>query len=511
MASAATHLENGLLRSEPSRPDRGYRRVLLEYGLLSSFLFTLAVWLFTHGYHNELAVRSWTKILGVLDAPQTRLEYLSLAYPHLPLYLLIPFRYLPGLDTPLAPVILAVLLVSGLLVYWYRQLAKGALHQPYRILALGFLLANPFILWSSTSSGAHALAFVLYYILCVSMARLVITHDIRSFMLLGCTMALLFFADERTPFLVIAVAPLLPLLLPPVILQRRAASAYLVIFLPVIFSVLGWIYLNWMFFREPWQWLTLPDSAFRGAWAEIMSYTWLRDHGGQFFRPLVLASGFAALLVPWLIGLLCSLRPMTPQWRACLVMTVVPIIATALATADSFLAHPFLMLFLLVPAMMAALASWPQITNRRPVLLIAGLGLSAVLSWGSMFWFSSPDFANWTSALSGQTIPPDREADERLGAWLAAHRDPTLLDSRLAAWVIAARGDAQGLRLQFTREFRLNLLGQLTAPQLVIPDPTTGLGASDLLNRRYPTLFAQGWPGYRLLYYDAPWRVYHRD
>jgi hypothetical protein len=192
-------------------------------------------------------------------------------------------------------------------------------------------------------------------------------------------------------------------------------------------------------------------------------------------------------------------------------MTTLPIIATALATADSFLPHPFLMLFLLVPAMMAAIVLWPQSANHRPFLLIAGLGMSAMLSWGGMFWISNPDFANWAAALRGQTLPPARVADTRLGAWLAFHRDPTLLDSRLAAWVIAARGDAHGLRLPFTREFRLNLLGQLDTPQVAVPDPTIGPGATDLLNQHYPKLYTQGWPGYTLVYDNPPWRVYRRD
>lgn len=510
MGRAASPRPSERLPSEAARRDRGYRPVLVGYVLLASLFAGCSFWLFAHGYRNEAAIRSWTQILGILDAPHTRLEYLTLAYPHLPLYLLIPFRYVPGLDTPLAPAFLAALLGSGLLACWYQQLGRG-LGQPYRLLAVGALLGNPLILWSLTTSGTHAIALVLVYVLCLAIAHLATAGEIRSFMMVGCTLALLFFADERTPYLVVAFVPLLPLLLPTGILRRGAVSAYLAVFQPVVFAVLGWSYLNWMFFQDPWHWLLVPESAFRGAWAEIGTHPWLRDHGGQLITPLVLSAVFAVILSPWLVWLLGCLGFNTPEWRACFVMTALPVIATALATADSFLPHPLLMLFLLVPAMMAGVVLWPQGAKRQRVLLIAILGMSTVLSWGSVFWFSSPDFANWAAALRGRTVPPTRVADARLGAWLGVHRDPTLLDGRLAAWVVAARGDAHGLRLPFTREFRLNLLDQLAAPQVAVPDPTIGLGASDRLNQRYPKLYGQGWPGYTLVYDDPPWRVYRRD
>ncbi|MFQ5356258.1 MAG: hypothetical protein ACE5DY_07210, partial [Mariprofundaceae bacterium] len=58
---------------------------------------TLTSWLLSHGFMYDEAMIRWAKVLGVLGSEEIRLENLSLLYPHLPLYSLVPFYYLPGL------------------------------------------------------------------------------------------------------------------------------------------------------------------------------------------------------------------------------------------------------------------------------------------------------------------------------------------------------------------------------------------------------------------------------
>ncbi len=58
----------------------------------------------------------------MLDASEVHLEYIGLMHPHVPIYLLAPFYYLPGLATPAAPYLLSVLCGGLLLAIWNYHL-----------------------------------------------------------------------------------------------------------------------------------------------------------------------------------------------------------------------------------------------------------------------------------------------------------------------------------------------------------------------------------------------------
>ncbi len=74
------------------------------------------------------------------------------------------------------------------------------------------------------------------------------------------------------------------------------------------------------------------------------------------------------------------------------------------------------------------------------------------------------------------------------------------------------RGRASGLLPPSDEAFALSLLfSRIDAPFVAVPDPQTGNGSQDLLNKAFPLLFRQGAPGYRLIYENANWRLFKRN
>jgi len=78
--------------------------------------------------------------------------------------------------------------------------------------------------------------------------------------------------------------------------------------------------------------------------------------------------------------------------------------------------------------------------------------------------------------------------------------------------VIAARGDAKGLALSFSRQFKSALRERIPdVAQIVVPDPETVHGKRDLLNVRHPQLYEHGLKGFHRVYDRLGWRVYRKN
>jgi len=108
-------------------------------------------------------------------------------------------------------------------------------------------------------------------------------------------------------------------------------------------------------------------------------------------------------------------------------------------------------------------------------------------------------------------MPSTSDGDLQLGLWLRKHRQPTLIYERSAYKVIAARGDATGLMLSFSREFKTAMRERSpSVDQVAVPAPNSLLGGRDKINFRYPNLYDHGMKGFKLVYDSLGWRVYRR-
>jgi len=190
-------------------------------------LAALTSWLLSHGFMYDEAMVRWAKVLGVLGSEEIRLENLSLLYPHLPLYSLVPFYYLPGMSFGAAPYFVSVLFVClllGIFLYHIRQEEVNAFK---RLLLVFLLVLHPAFLWGGTNGSQLAMSMVMFYLLYHACQSMIAEHDVRSYISLGIILAVFFFVDGSAVFLFVALLPMLAVIAPRRLMMASPVSILL--------------------------------------------------------------------------------------------------------------------------------------------------------------------------------------------------------------------------------------------------------------------------------------------
>ncbi|MDX8376523.1 MAG: hypothetical protein R8L53_00700 [Mariprofundales bacterium] len=487
---------------------------LLPLFALITIIFSLLLyWLFTNGYINDMATLRWSKVLAVYAEDEFRMEHLSLLYPHFPLYILIPFYFLPGLAEAAAPYITSILFAVILIVLWNKQLQKAGYHYSQRLLFTLLISIHPIMLWTATNGSHMTLSMLMFFLLYLAAQRIITEHSLQAYMVLGMVLAFYFYIDAMALFLFIALLPMLAIVTPKKLLFESPVSVYIITSIPFIFVVLSWSYMNWIFHGDAWFFLSEPRSAFLGDFQDIQHLSWLAEYGGEFFAPMFVFLGYMLLCYPIILYVLYKTRNNPARLRASFVMFLHPSLALAFATSEYFLGHPAIIMILIQAGVMAEMTLIPPHTRMANAMLVLFLALSVAGGWWWFAHYPSKDMDNWFTAVQGEQVEVSESlGDLRLGRWLDKNRLPTLMDHDSAYRVLVARGDADGMVLPFSSRFKLALRNrELAIEQVAIPDPSQGLrGTRDRINRSSPQLYDNGMFGYKLAYDRDGWRVYQR-
>lgn len=471
----------------------------------------LTVWLLEHHYLNDSALLRWTKLLSVLDASYIHLEYIGLMHPHVPIYLLAPFYYLPGLATPAAPYLLSVLCGGLLLAVWNYHLRLKRYGLRSRALLIFLAAANPLFLWAVTNGSEKALSLLMYYLFCFAVLRTLLQRDSRAIIMLASALAGYFFVDERTFFLVVAFLPLIPMVAPPNMLRESPLSVFFVISLPVALAAASWFYLNWIFHGDARIFLNVSDSAFLGELLNSRQSDWLLNFGGSWVMPTLATLLLAVAAFPGIVWQATVVWRSPRLRRGVLTFFLVPVLAVGVGSSSYFLGHPMEMLFLLNAGSMVGLLLLPRARLRQKTLAAVFLLLGDLFGGMLFFWNPSPDMLEWRLAVTGQGSAATYMDERRLGQFLAANRLPTLMDERASYRIIAARGDTQGLVLSYMPAFKLALQrADPAVAQVVVINPAHRRAYMDGITQQYPGLYANGMPGYNLVYRSSDWHVYRQ-
>jgi hypothetical protein len=499
-------------------------QTLLIFALSLTILGTTAIWLLDHAFISDMALNRWAKILALMGAGDFRLENLGLLYPHAPAYLLIPFYYLPNIIKPAAPYFVSCIFGALLLTIWNYHLQEKRYALSDRVLMVVLVAIHPLFLWAVTSGVQNGLSLVMFYLLYLASVRLIREADTRSFIMLGLVLAGYFFVDERTFFIFIAFLPLLPLIAPRNMLDASPASVYLVITMPLIISIIGWAYLNLVFENGAWHFVNSPYASFRGAWQKTPDVEWLREYGGDFLKPMLISFAIGIVSYPVILWLIARARRHLKLLRGTEVLFVHLGLASGFATAAFFLSHPVDMLFLSAAGVMAGIVLLPHEPLWKRRGLYALLLASVVGGWLTLIWKPTEEMHRWIDAFRGVQLEDKFAGDTSLGQWLNANRVPTLIDDHAAYRAIVARGDAEGLLLSFSPQFKTTLRSDHPyIEQIAVLDPMYSnrdqdahgqdmltQRMPDMVTQRYPELYRKGMEGYRLVYDKDHWRVYRR-
>lgn len=318
--------------------------------------------------------------------------------------------------------------------------------------------------------------------------------------------------DGSAIFIFVALLPLLVVIAPIRAVMVSPVGLYLIVGTPFAFAVGTWAYMNWIFEGDPLFFITNADSAFMGGMLHIQDFPWLQQYGGQFFMPLIAATGYMLVAYPVSVYLLLDTMDNSYRFRASFVLLLHPLIAIAIATSQYYLMHPFEILGLISAGVMAELTFIKMQSRREFFLLVIFMLISSVGGWWLFSQAGNPEMKHWMQALQGDTHQDSsNDADLALGLWLKHNRQQTMLYDRGAYEVIAARGDAKGLVLSFSNEYKSNIRERIPdVAQLAVPDPMTVRGRRDKMNIRYPNLYDFGMKGFSLVYDHLGWRVYRK-
>ena len=471
------------------------------------------VWILSNGFYLENAIEHWSMVVATLDARDVVLENLTFLMPHLPLYILIPFYYIPGLDSGAAPYLVSLLAAGVLLWRWLRDMNDVEHSHLRQAILLLLVVIHPAFLWAATSGGHIAMSMIAFYLLYRAVQHVILLHDLHAYIMLAAVFFFFFFIDGSAVFIFVALLPLLVVVAPMRTIMVSPASLYLIVGTPFAIAVGTWAYMNWIFEGSFVHFITDADSAFLGGMLHINDYPWLRDYGGQFFKPLLAATGYMLVAYPVTVYLLLDTIDNNYRFRATFVLMIHPLIAIAIATSQNYLTHPFEILTLISAGLMAELTYVKMQTKREFVLLVLFMVVSVVGGWWLFVQTGNPQMQQWVGALHGENrmIASSKDSDLKLGLWLKQHREKTLIYERSAYKVIAARGDAKELMLSFSLEFKMAMRERIPSAMLIaVPEPHSIRGKRDKINIRFPNLYEHGLKGFKLVYDRLGWRVYRK-
>jgi len=481
--------------------------------VLASMLITLAIWILSNGFFLESALKSWAIVISALGSDEVLLENLTMLTPHLPLYLLIPFYYIPGLDTGAAPYLVSIIASIFLLFLWANDLKDVEITQVRLAVLAVLMVLHPAFLWAATSGGHITLTMVAFYLLYRAAQHIITDHDIHSYMSMAVVFAVFFFVDGTAIYIFVALIPLLVLIAPIRTIMVSPMSLYLIVGTPFAFAMIAWGYVNWIFEGDFLYFITNSESDFLGGMLYLDQYPWLREYSGQFFKPFLVATGYMLIAYPVSIYLLLDTVDDNHRFRATFVLMMHPLIAIGIATSQNYLTHPFEILTLVSAGLMAELTYVKMQTQREFFLLAVFLLVSIAGGWWLFIETANPQMNRWVKAIQGENIttPVAQDGDFQLGRWLNAHRQPTMMYERSAYRAIAARGDAEGLLLSYSHGFKAAMRERVpSVAQIVVLDPNTYLGKRDIINIQHPNLYAHGLKGFKLVYDQLGWRIYRR-
>ena len=476
----------------------------------AAFTISFTFWLLSRHYVSDASLWAWSTVVGSLDGEQGGFNRFVLLYPQVQYYLLTMLTLLPGLKSPLIPYLISALTGAALLTHLSWRLMRSAAPRWVAVAVIVLTLTNPAFLWAASNGTGEMMGMALYYLLALSIIALRYSHSMHAHLVLALTLLLFFITDARSIYLALALLPLLPLVIQRHMLKLGAAAPLFVLYMPLIFMIGTWLMLNWVYTRDALYFLQDPGSPFLGARLSDLHLPWRAGFGRAFWVPMLVAAGLLVLCYPIFLLAAVSAVRRSRMFTAVVVLAVTPVLATGLATAAEFTQSPADILVFVLGGVLALLTA--GLMSRERVILPLVLLLIGNFGCASLFAkYPATGMQAWTDALAGRLSEPPMAGDLALGLW-ARNIDYLMLDENSGYAVVAARGHAERMVFTFSNVFKIGVnRSRPGADYVAVPDPRSARGGKDQINRQFPYIYSDGFPGYVLAYDHRGWRVYARE
>ncbi len=407
------------------------------------------------------------------------------AYPPLALLPLVLLQKLTGLSGTGAASLLSAGLAGCLSGTWLRALLLAGMRPAASLAVVLLLVLSPPFLQAQAEGPEAMIALAAAWLLALSAFSMRGRGGVNDLMLCSASLLVLVFAGPAGALLALAALPFLPLVMPADIEARSWPGIYLMILFPALFALLGFALVNWLMLGDALAFLAGPAEAVHAS------------AGGSW--PQAAAAIVAAVATaPILLGLFILARDRRPIQAAAVALLGTAIVFALLAAGSGLVSSPAGALAPLVGLAAAAAMRWPAQQQReaRGVLLLA-LG------------FMAAAFGTVPASRTGSD--EHAEAEARLGRFLAGH-SRVLVDAAAHPRIVAGRGSADGLITAGDTAFELSMLRrriEASARSVAVAAPDASRDADDV-GRNLPGFYAEGAPGFHLIYDRDGWRVWSR-
>jgi hypothetical protein len=446
---------------------------------------------------------------GAIVAGEGKLSigHIVAAYPTLPFLATTALEFVTPSGAP-TPALLAAALAGLLAGLWFVSFRSCGLPMLAAVIATALLAFHPALLRAAMAGPAEMLVAVFLFSLSNGLFDLRARGAAPEVMVVALSLFGLAFSHPIGAAIACAAVPYLVFAVRPALVANSAFNVVVALVFPTLFSVGAFTYISWVFPGDGWSFYSSPSQSL-SAWAA--SITDLIGGGLTGFYGLDAAIAFAIALTlgaPLSLIAAYNVRRRAPLSLPMLVLAATSITAAAISVGTGWFGDP------------AAVAVIAPVLSAIVIIRIPSaredlgrmLGLLALGWFGGALALGLVD-PRAVSLLSGVAGRADVERLDALDIGRATvGRSDVLVDTENTPAVVVGRGDALGLLPPTDERFVLSLMfRRLDAPFVAVPNPQSGTGANDRINRNFPTFYSRGGPGYRLIFENSTWRLYGRN
>jgi len=466
-----------------------YAIFLTLFALISFISNTL----YQHGYiHLNILFYAEKTLLAKAGEPP-RLENISFVYPPLAFF---PFLIIEDYK------IVSPLASSFLLTFFFSFLLKRCQNLSYFILL--FFLLNPLVLFLAV----YRFEVLTFYLLLTISTMTLIIHLETGYSLYlfvsGFLFGLCFFLDFRSVFLIPIVALVIYLSTKEKDINYRLALL-IVKLSPVLFFVFAWLYLNWIFTEDPFNFIKSPYSFFKSEPLDpslfLIRGSFWRSLEYVIFRLLT----YLPIILPYFI-VLFNLR----KYRLFYLMPVYLLYISPMLLlffsvyfSNFFPSYYYTILFVLF-----ALGFQASLGIRVGKLLIFSFLLSLAFSWLMPLYSKEENEKNFVKFfLKGETINVISEYQRVAEVLKSQGCKKTLIDNAGGFPVVVFFGNPKAFYLPYMYEYFTVLSYPKAFADCVVIDKENAL---DTISSRFPQARMGSLEGYFLIYEGKKFNVFSR-
>jgi hypothetical protein len=457
------------------------------------------------GLIGDDALRLWAGASTAADG-QVPIGRIVAAYPTLPFLSSTLVAWLAPASAP-APALVAASLLAAITAFCFYSFCKVGLSEASAAIFSILIVLHPAMVRAVIAGPADMFLAAFLLTFCIALYNLRARSGASEVMGVGLALMALAFAHPIGAALAFAAVLFLAFAVRPSLVANSALNVVIALIFPTVFAIAAFSYVSWVFPGDGWTFFAAPTQSL-SVWTVSESHLF-GDGPGKLLALDAALAMTAALIAgaPVAVVILAMVYRRRPLLVPAAVFVAATIAATAISIVSGFFGSPAA-LVVAAPVLAATVVMCVPLARERLALVRTLL----LLGWvGGVASLALIDPAAM-SELHGDIARSGGERIDALTAGGAADReDGILADVDNAPAFVLGRGRANGIFGPQSESFALALLfDRINSPFVAVPDPQSSLGASDRVNKAFPTLFRDGLAGYRVIYQNNTWRLFGR-